>query len=180
MKLIKKTKIVPSITKETNDLKTLVTSIYDISIQSIAGIPIYLSDFKGKYLLFVNVASRCGFTRQYEDLQKLSNRYKDDLVIIGSPCNQFGNQEPGDASQIEAFCKKNYNVSFILTEKINVIGTKKHLLYSWLTQKFLNGKKSSNIKWNFHKYLVDRNGNLVDNYLSMINPLSSKILKNIS
>ena len=106
MKLIKKAKIASYFTTETNDIKTQSSSIYDIEINSIDGTPIYLSDLKGKILLFVNVASKCGFTKQYKDLQKLNDRYQNDLVIIGSPCNQFGNQEPGNASQIQSFCQK--------------------------------------------------------------------------
>ena len=97
-------------------------SIYDISILDIDGNKINLSIFKGKNILFVNVASRCGFTKQYSDLEKLSQTYKDDLVVIGLPCNQFGGQEPGEAEEIKSFCTKNFGVTFILTQKINVKG----------------------------------------------------------
>lgn len=154
-------------------------SIYDIKINALDGAPISLSDFKGKKLLFVNVASKCGFTKQYEDLQTLSDTYPEKLVVIGSPCNQFGNQEPGDASQIQAFCAMNFGVTFLLTEKIDVKGSQQHPLYAWLTTKDLNGKKSSSVKWNFQKYLIDDTGHLIDYYLSITNPTSSKITKHL-
>lgn len=156
------------------------SSIYDIEINSLDGKPIHLHNFKGKNVLFVNVASECGFTKQYKDLQKLYETYNDSLVIIGSPCNQFGKQEPGSAAQIETFCKKNFGVTFQLTEKIDVKGDGQHLLYKWLTNKSLNNKKSSNVKWNFQKYLVDQEGNLIDYYFSLTNPMSSKITRHLS
>jgi glutathione peroxidase len=151
--------------------------IYDIAINAIDGKPISLLEFKGKKILFVNVASKCGFTKQYKDLQTLSDTYKEELVVIGSPCNQFGNQEPGDASQIQEFCELNFGVTFLLTEKIDVKGSKQHPLYKWLTSKDQNGKKSSTVKWNFQKYLVDDKGGLIDYYYSITNPKSSKISK---
>jgi glutathione peroxidase len=151
--------------------------IYDIAINAIDGKPISLLEFKGKKILFVNVASKCGFTKQYKDLQTLSDTYKEELVVIGSPCNQFGNQEPGDASQIQEFCELNFGVTFLLTEKIDVKGSKQHPLYKWLTSKDQNGKKSSTVKWNFQKYLVDDKGGLIDYYFSITNPKSSKISK---
>lgn len=154
-------------------------SIYDIGINRLDGTPISLSDFKGKKLLFVNVASECGFTRQYKDLQKLSETYSDDLVVIGSPCNQFGKQEPGDSEQIQTFCERNFGVTFLLTEKIDVKGSSQHPLYNWLTSKKLNGKKNSSVKWNFQKYLVDDKGNLIDYYFSITNPTSSKITRHL-
>jgi glutathione peroxidase len=107
----------------------------------------------------------------------LSDTYKEELVVIGSPCNQFGNQEPGDASQIQEFCELNFGVTFLLTEKIDVKGSKQHPLYKWLTSKDQNGKKSSTVKWNFQKYLVDDKGGLIDYYFSITNPKSSKISK---
>ena len=151
------------------------TSIYDIKINTIDGRAINFSDYKGKKLLFVNVASECGFTEQYEDLQKLYDTYKDDLMIIGVPCNQFGGQEPGDAQTIKAFCQRNYGVTFLMTEKVDVKGTDQHPLYAWLTKKSLNGNQDTTVKWNFQKYLVDEKGFYVDYYLSTTKPLSSKI-----
>ena len=152
-------------------------NLYDIKIDSLQGKPIKLSDFKNKYILFVNVASKCGFTPQYEDLETLSATYKDNLVVIGVPCNQFGKQEPGNADEIQEFCQVNYGVSFLMTEKIDVKGDHQHPLYRWLTSKEMNGKKSSSVKWNFQKYFVDTEGNLIDYYFSLTKPLSTKITK---
>ena len=158
---------------------SLNKTIYDISINSIDGNTINFSDFKGKKILIVNVASECGFTNQYKGLQELYELYKDKLAVIGVPCNQFGGQEPGDAAQIQAFCEKNYGVDFLITEKVDVKGDKQHPLYAWLTNKSLNGKKNSSVKWNFQKYLIDEDGNLIDYYLSITKPLSKKITNQI-
>ena len=163
----------------TTSTETKRQSIYDIVISSLGGKPISLSEFKGKKILFVNVASKCGFTKQYKELQSLSDKYKKELVIIGSPCNQFGKQEPGDASEIQKFCELNFGVTFLLTEKIDVKGSQQHPLYKWLTSKDLNGKQSSNVKWNFQKYLVDDQGCLIDYYFSITKPMSSKITKHL-
>ncbi len=174
MKTIDKAKLPPS-----KSIKTETKSIYAIAINAINGKPISLSEFKGKKILFANVASECGFTKQYKALQALSDTYKEELVVIGLPCNQFGKQEPGDPSQIQEFCELNFGVTFLLTEKINVKGGKQHPLYKWLTSKDLNGKKSSSVKWNFQKYLVDEKGNLIDYYFSITKPMSSKITKHL-
>ena len=115
-------------------------SIYDININALDGTQVDLKTFQGKHILFVNVASECGFTNQYEGLQKLYDTYKDDLMVIGVPCNQFGQQEPGNSEQIQSFCQKNYGVTFLMTEKVNVKGKDKHPLYEWLTNKDLNGR----------------------------------------
>ncbi len=165
------------INSDFNEKKSKKTpmSIYDISINNIQGTEISLSDYKGKYMLFVNVASNCGFTRQYKDLQNLYDQNSDKLVVIGIPCNQFGAQEPGNEDQISIFCSQKYNVSFPMTEKIRVRGSNKHLLYEWLTSKELNGRKDSSVKWNFQKYLVDSEGNLIDYWYSLTSPMSSKI-----
>ncbi len=154
-------------------------SIYDIKINSIDNTPINLSDYKGKKILFVNVASECGFTPQYEELEELYETYKDQLMIIGLPCNQFGGQEPGNADEIKTFCERNYGVTFLITEKIDVKGDQQHPLYQWLTNKDINGVSSSGVKWNFQKYLVDENGHLVDYYYSITKPLSKKITKHL-
>ena len=150
-------------------------SIYDINLKDINGKKINLNDFKGKYILFVNVASKCGFTKQYTSLEKLSKVYKDDLVVIGFPCNQFGGQEPGTASQIQEFCSNNFNITFILTEKIDVKGKDQHPIYNWLTNKSYNGKMDSVVKWNFQKYIVNRDGELINYFYSITTPLSAKI-----
>ena len=154
-------------------------SLYNIKIKSLQGNPINFSDFKNKYILFVNVASKCGFTPQYEDLEKLYKEHKEQIIVIGVPCNQFGKQEPGNASEIEEFCEINYGVSFLMTEKIDVKGEYQHPLYAWLTTKSLNGNKSSSVKWNFQKYLVDKNGELIDYYFSITKPTSSKITNHL-
>lgn len=166
-------------TAPTHNQKTTDNAIYSIKINSINGEPIDLSSYKDRHILFVNVASKCGFTNQYKDLQKLNDTYPETLVIIGCPCNQFGMQEPADAPEIKAFCEKNYGVTFLLTEKINVRGKNKHPLYQWLTDKALNGKKNSSVKWNFQKYLVDKDGKLVDYYFSSTKPLSKRITKHL-
>ncbi len=154
-------------------------NIYEIEINSLQNNPIQISDFKGKHILFVNVASKCGFTPQYKGLEELHKTFKDKLVVIGVPCNQFGKQEPGNSNEIEEFCQVNYGVSFLITEKIDVKGTNQHPLYTWLTDKSLNGKKSSSVKWNFQKYLVSPEGKLIDYYFSITKPLSSKITKHL-
>lgn len=155
-------------------------SIYEIQINSLSQKAIDLNAFKGKHILFVNVASKCGFTTQYKGLQKLHDNHKDKLVVIGIPCNQFGYQEPGDAKEIEAFCELNYGVTFLITEKVDVKGKNTHPLYQWLTKKAMNGKNNSSVKWNFQKYLVDENGKLIDYYFSSTHPTSSKITKHLS
>ena len=149
--------------------------IYDIEINDIYSQPIDLSHYQGKYILFVNVASKCGFTSQYKDLEKLHQNYKDKLIVIGLPCNQFGGQEPGNEKEIQNFCSINYGISFLMTEKVEVKGDRQHRLYSWLTDKKLNGKVNSTVKWNFQKYLVGPDGKLIDYFYSTTKPLSSKI-----
>lgn len=158
-------------------IKMKLDSIYDIKIDSLEGQAIQLADFKGQYMLFVNVASKCGFTSQYKGLQELYENYKEKLIVIGVPCNQFGGQEPGTPEAIAEFCEDNYGVSFPITEKVDVKGTDQHPLYQWLTQKINNGVKDSSVKWNFQKYLIDPKGHFVDYYLSITTPMSSKIIK---
>jgi len=150
------------------------TSIYDIAIKSLQGKDIDLSAFKGQKILFVNVASKCGFTPQYKQLQELNDSFEN-LVVIGVPCNQFGKQEPGSVNDIQEFCEVNYGVSFLITEKIDVKGANQHPLYAWLTKKALNGKQNSSVKWNFQKYLVNENGEFLDYFYSITKPLNSRI-----
>lgn len=152
-------------------------NLYNIQINSIDGSPIDFRDFKGQYLLFVNVASKCGFTGQYEGLQRLYDNYKGKLMVVGVPCNQFGQQEPGSYQQIKSFCKENYGVSFLMTEKIEVKGKRQHPLYQWLTDKNLNGVKTTSVKWNFQKYIIGKEGEFIDYFYSMTRPTSSKITK---
>ncbi|NRB84017.1 MAG: glutathione peroxidase [Winogradskyella sp.] len=166
-------------TTDKHIVNTAKESIYDIEINSLKGDAVMLNDYKGKYILFVNVASKCGFTPQYRELQQLFEKYNDKLVVIGIPCNQFGRQEPGNAKDIEEFCELNYGVSFLITEKIDVKGSNQHPLYKWLTTKALNGKQNSTVKWNFQKYLVDKDGEFLDYFFSITKPTNSRITKYI-
>lgn len=138
-------------------------SFYDLKAKTIAGTDFNFSDLKGKKVLIVNTASKCGFTPQYEGLEQLFQKYKDkNFVIIGFPANNFAHQEPGANAEIKEFCTKNYGVTFQMMEKISVKGDDMSPVYKWLTKKDLNGKESSTVKWNFQKYLIDEKGNLVD------------------
>ena len=150
-------------------------SFYELDLKNIDGESINFNSFKGKFVLFVNVASKCGFTPQYKALEELYNEFKDKLIVVGVPCNQFGGQEPKDESEIKEFCSINYGVSFLLTEKIDVRGGNKHPLYQWLTQKDKNGISNSNVKWNFQKYLVSDSGELINYFYSTTSPKTSKI-----
>lgn len=156
-----------------------VPNLYHIAMDAIDGTPIDFSLFKGKKILVVNVASKCGFTRQYKELQKLSQQYIDSLVVIGVPCNQFGKQEPGNADEIQSFCQTNYGVSFLITQKVDVKGVNQHPLYTFLTCESLNGKRDSSVKWNFQKYIVSESGSLINHYYSITSPLSNKITKHL-
>jgi glutathione peroxidase len=151
-------------------------ALYSLSIKSLDGSrTISMSEFKGKKILCVNVASECGYTPQYQDLQKLYDTYKEKLVIIGFPCNQFGYQESGSAEEIQTFCKKNYGVTFVLTEKIDVKGSNQHPIYKWLCNKSENDKSDASVKWNFNKFLVDENGTWIAYFPSSVKPLSEEI-----
>ena len=157
-------------------------SIYDsaFAINDLNGNPIDLKKFKGKKILFVNVASECGFTPQYADLQKLHETYSDQVTVIGLPCNQFGKQEPGTPEEIHEFCSVNFGVTFLMTEKIEVKGDNQHPLYQWLTDEKKNGLKNSSVKWNFQKYVLDENGRLIDVYYSITKPLSDSITQHFN
>ena len=155
------------------------STVYDFSLTGTDGKEINLNAFKGKKILFVNVASKCGYTPQYEGLQKLYAQNKENLVIIGLPCNQFMNQEPGTNEEIQTFCKKNYGVTFPITQKIYVKGDKIHPLYNWLTRKELNGVEDSKVKWNFQKYLIDEEGALIQVFGSKVKPLGEEIISAI-
>ena len=153
-----------------------LTSFYDLKAQTLEGKEYNFSDLKGMKVLIVNTASKCGFTPQYEQLEELHDKYgAGNFVILGFPCNQFGSQEPGTNEEIGAFCQKNYGVSFQMMDKIDVKGDNVHPVYQWLTSKNINGVKSTSVKWNFQKYLVDENGNWIDTYSSMTKPTDSDI-----
>ncbi|MBK9734065.1 MAG: glutathione peroxidase [Saprospiraceae bacterium] len=149
-------------------------SLYDIKIKTLAGISLNLADFRGKKIMIVNVASQCGYTNQYEQLQHLYEDNIQNLVILGCPCNDFGGQEAGDAVTIYEFCKLNYGVSFPLTEKIG-IKSNIHPLYQWLTDSTLNGKSNHEVLWNFYKFLIDEEGSLVKCLNSASEPISDEV-----
>lgn len=152
-------------------------AFYELTATDIHGGPVRMAELKGKKLMVVNTASECGYTPQYAQLQELYEAYKDKgFVIIGFPCNQFGAQEPGDEQRIEAFCRKNYGVTFPLMAKVEVKGKGQHPVYKWLTSKAENGVMDSEVKWNFHKYLIDGDGNLVMSLESGVSPLDERIL----
>lgn len=154
-------------------------SIHSFKVQSIDGTQINLASFKGKKILVVNTASKCGYTPQYEALEKVYEQYKDKLVIIGFPCNQFGGQEPGTNEEIVSFCKKNYGVTFPLADKIDVKGDKIAPIYQWLTQKSKNGVVDATITWNFNKFLLDENGKMIAYFPSNVKPDSEEILSHL-
>lgn len=155
-------------------------SIYNIKVNKLDGTSLDLKEFKGKKMLFVNVASKCGYTSQYAELQELYDQYSEKLEIFGVPCNQFGGQEPGSDEEIAQFCKKNYGVTFTMLEKVDVKGSSQHPLYSWLTTKEKNGVMDATVKWNFHKFLVDEEGALINMYNSRTNPVGAEMLEAIN
>ncbi len=158
-------------------VKINTASFYDLKAKTIDGKDFNFSDLKGKKIMIVNTASKCGYTPQYEDLEKLYKTYKDkNFVIIGFPANNFGRQEPGTNDEIKEFCTKNYGVTFQMMEKIDVKGDDMNAVYKWLTSKELNGKMDSSVKWNFQKYLIDEKGNLVDVAYSSDKPMDDKIV----
>lgn len=151
-------------------------SIYDFKVESIEGKTINFADFKGKKILIVNTASKCGYTPQYADLEKVYARYKNRLVIVGFPANDFGAQEPGSNSDIKSFCQKNYGVTFPMAAKISVKGENKAPIYQWLTEKKYNGFKDSDVRWNFQKYLINEKGELIGVYDSNVKPDNAEII----
>lgn len=159
----------------TNTLTT--TSFYDLKVPTLdEQDTIDFADFKGKKVLLVNVASKCGYTPQYEGLQKLYETYGDSLIVIGFPCNQFMGQEPGSNDEIAEFCSLNYGVKFPLSTKINVKGSDIHPVYAWLTQKDLNGRGDYSVSWNFNKFVIDENGELLGHFGSNVKPFDTELL----
>ena len=155
--------------------ETMSKSIYDYSFTTIEGEVVPLSTFKGKKMLLVNTASECGYTPQYAQLQEVYEQMGDKVQVIGFPCNQFGGQEPGTDQEIAQFCEKNYGVDFLLSNKVDVKGDKAHPIWLWLTTEELNGKENSEVKWNFQKYLISENGNLLSIFYSATTPSSSDL-----
>jgi glutathione peroxidase len=152
------------------------SSIYDFKVEALAkGKTINLADYKGKKILIVNTASKCGFTPQYEGLEKLYETYKNDLVIIGFPANNFGGQEPGSNEEIGEFCKKNYGVTFPMAAKVSVKGDDIHPLFKYLLSEAKKLGKEDPIKWNFTKFLLDENGKLIDVFPSKVAPMDEEI-----
>jgi len=151
-------------------------SFYDFSVTTIDGQPFALSSLKGKKVMIVNTASKCGNTPQYKDLEEVYQKYQDILVIIGFPANDFMHQEPGSAAEIRQFCTDKYGVTFPMMQKISVKGDDMAPLYKWLTSKKENGVMDSEVKWNFQKYLIDEKGHLVDVVYSRETPSSDRII----
>jgi len=155
------------------------TSLHAYSFTSMDGTVVPLSSFKGKKILIVNVASRCGFTPQYEDLETLARTHREDLVVLGFPANDFLGQEPGTNEEIASFCRITYDVTFPLSQKVSVVGRNQTEIYRWLTDPELNGWNKQAPKWNFYKYLVDEAGDLVKVFPSTTKPLSNELLEAI-
>lgn len=153
---------------------------YDFKVKTLEGGDFDFNSLKGKKVMIVNTASKCGYTPQYKDLEEVYEKYRDDLVIIGFPANNFLSQEPGSASEIRKFCTENYGVTFPMMAKISVKGDDMAPLYRWLTSKEKNGVMDSEVKWNFQKYLIDENGKLVDVVYSKEKPTSDKVTAWIS
>ena len=151
------------------------TTLFDFKVKNIEGATFDLTAFKGKKILIVNTASECGFTPQYEDLQKLYSTYKDKLVIVGFPANNFGGQEPGTNSEIKSFCSKNYGVTFPMMGKVSVKGNGIDPLFAWLTTE-PNPDFTGDIKWNFEKFLLDENGKLIHRFKTRTSPMSDEIV----
>ena len=152
------------------------TSVYDFKLKNIDGQAFSLDQYKGKMVLIVNTASKCGFTPQYAELQKLSDLYKDKLVVVGFPANNFGQQEPGTATDIKTFCTKNFGVTFPLSEKVSVKGDDICPLFKYLTEA-PNPDFAGEIKWNFEKFLIDKDGKLIHRFRSAVTPMSPEITK---
>ena len=152
-------------------------TFFDFTINSINGDELNLSEFKGKTFLLVNVASKCGFTNQYDDLQNLFDLYQDKgLIILGVPSNQFGGQEPKSENEIKKFCETNFNITFPMTSKYNVKGDDAHPIYKWAKETY---GKSTVPKWNFHKILINKDGKVEDTFASFTKPMSKKIINKI-
>lgn len=154
-----------------------MNSIHTFTTEGIKEQPIHFADFAGKKILIVNVASECGYTPQYAQLQELYEQCSDQLVIVGFPSNDFGGQEPGTDEQIQSFCTTRYGVTFPMAAKIHVTGQRQHPIYRWLTHKSENGVLDSTVNWNFHKFLLDEKGRLQQSLSSSVSPFDDVILE---
>ncbi len=154
-------------------------TIYQFKVASLDGGTINFSDFKGKKILVVNTASECGYTPQYKDLEELYEKYKDKIVVVGFPTNDFGGQEPGSNEEIKSFCQKNYGVTFPMAAKITVKGDDTAPIYKWLTSKEQNAVLDATIKWNFNKFLLDETGHMIAYFGSKVKPMSEEIVSKL-
>lgn len=159
---------------------TTEKTIHDFKVKSLEGGVIDFAQYKGRKILIVNTASECGYTVQYEDLQKLSEQYKDKLVVIGFPSNDFGGQEPGSAEEIQQFCTSKFNVTFPMAEKVNIKSDPVAPIYQWLTSKVNNGVEDTEVKWNFNKFLIDENGKYVAHFGSRTKPFDEELISVIA
>lgn len=159
---------------------TVAVSIYDFKVPSLEGNTIDFSKFKGKKVLVVNTASKCGLTPQYAELQQLHEKYKNTLVIVGFPANNFAGQEPGSNEEIKEFCQRNYGVSFPISEKVSVKGEDIHPLFKYLTEEAQKLGIEDPIKWNFTKFLIDEKGKLIAVIPSRVKPLSEELIKHLN
>lgn len=151
------------------------TSLYQIKINDIKGKDLDLIKFKGKKLMIVNVASECGLTKQYEQLEELNREFGEKLTVLGCPCNDFGGQEPGNEETIQEFCTLNFGVTFPLTQKLK-IASDTHSLYQWLCKADMNGIGNFEVRWNFHKFLIEPDGSMYKSISSLTNPMDDEIL----
>lgn len=165
----------PGTTGTMDSTKTSTVSIYSFKVPTLTGDTLDLSTLKGKKILIVNTASKCGYTPQYTELEELHKKYGDKVVILGFPCNQFGGQEPGSSEEIGEFCKINYGVTFQIMEKVDVKGDAVAPVYKWLTDPALNGWNDQAPKWNFCKYLINEKGELIKFYASAVKPMDKEI-----
>ena len=150
---------------------------YDFNFKDLDGTPLNLSEYRGKVIVAINVASQCGFTSQYEDMQQVWEKYRSKgIVILGIPSNDFGKQEPGSNEDIKNFCEAKFGISFPMTEKVSVKGSEAHPFYIWARE---NYGKSAIPKWNFHKIIIDKNGKVVETFTSITNPSSKKFIKTL-
>ena len=148
---------------------------YDFDFSDLDGSNLNLSEFKNKVIVVINVASQCGFTKQYEDMQKIWEKYQArGVIMLGIPSNDFGNQEPGSSKEIKNFCEAKFGISFPMTEKVSVKGESAHPFYKWAKE---NHGKSAVPKWNFHKIIIGKNGKIVDTFASITNPSSKKFVE---